>query len=36
MARFNLNKGERFKLEKSAGLNNLTIDLGWKSKGADW
>jgi len=34
MARFNLNKGERFKLDKSAGLNNLTITLGWKS-GAD-
>lgn len=34
MARFNLNKGERFKLDKSAGLNNLTVELGWKS-GAD-
>lgn len=34
MARFNLNKGERFKLDKSAGLNNLSVILGWKS-GAD-
>ena len=34
MARFNLNKGERFKLDKSAGLTNLSVILGWKS-GAD-
>jgi stress response protein SCP2 len=34
MARFNLNKGERFKLDKSAGLSNLSVILGWKS-GAD-
>ena len=34
MARFNLNKGERFKLDKSSGLNNLSVILGWKS-GAD-
>ena len=38
MARFNLNKGERFKLDKSAGLNNITVELGWvvpKGKRAD-
>ncbi len=34
MARFNLNKGERFKLDKDSGLNLIQVDLGWKS-GAD-
>lgn len=34
MARFELNKGERFKLKKSEGLTNLTVELGWKG-GAD-
>lgn len=34
MSRFNLNKGDRFRLEKSAGLIHLTVNLGWKS-GAD-
>lgn len=34
MGRFNLNKGDRFKLDKSAGLSKIQIDLGWKS-GAD-
>ena len=29
MARFNLNKGERFVLKKSEGLTNLTVELGW-------
>ena len=29
MARFILNKGERFVLKKSEGLTNLTIELGW-------
>lgn len=35
MARFNLNKGDRFKLDKSEGLNNIQINLGWKSWGDD-
>ena len=34
MARFELNKGDRFTLKKSEGLNNLTVQLGWKG-GAD-
>lgn len=34
MGRFNLEKGERFKLEKSEGLSNIRVELGWKS-GAD-
>ena len=34
MARFELNKGERFTLKKSEGLENLTVELGWKG-GAD-
>lgn len=34
MARFDLNKGERFNLKKSEGLNKIQINLGWKS-GAD-
>lgn len=34
MGRFNLEKGERFKLDKSEGLNNIRVELGWKS-GAD-
>jgi tellurium resistance protein TerD len=34
MGRFNLNKGERFKLDKDSGLNLIQVDLGWKS-GAD-
>lgn len=29
MARFNLNKGDRFKLSKDAGLNNLQVHLSW-------
>lgn len=32
--RFVLNKGERFTLKKSEGLNNLVVTLGWKG-GAD-
>ena len=35
MARFDLNKGDRFKLDKSEGLNNIQINLGWKSWGDD-
>jgi len=34
MARFDLNKGERFQLKKSEGLSKIQINLGWKS-GAD-
>lgn len=34
MSRFELNKGDRFTLKKSEGLNNLTVSLGWKG-GAD-
>ncbi len=34
MARFNLEKGQTFKLEKSAGLSKIKVNLGWKS-GAD-
>ena len=34
MARFVLNKGDRFTLKKSEGLTNLTVSLGWKG-GAD-
>lgn len=34
MARFELNKGDRFTLKKSEGLSNLTVSLGWKG-GAD-
>lgn len=34
MARFELNKGDRFVLKKSEGLSNLTVSLGWKG-GAD-
>lgn len=34
MARFNLNKGERFSLKKSAGLEKIAVELTWKS-GAD-
>lgn len=34
MARFQLNKGDRFSLKKSEGLTNLTVSLGWKG-GAD-
>lgn len=35
MARsFNLNKGQTFKLDKSSGLSNIKVTLGWKS-GAD-
>lgn len=34
MARFELNKGDRFVLKKSEGLSNLTVTLGWKG-GAD-
>ena len=34
MARFELNKGDRFTLKKSEGLTNLTVSLGWKG-GAD-
>ena len=30
MSKFNLSKGERFSLAKDAGLNNLTITLGWE------
>lgn len=29
MSRFDLKKGERFSLKKSAGLNNLTVTLSW-------
>ncbi len=29
MARFNLNKGDRFKIEKDKGLNNLRVHLSW-------
>lgn len=34
MARFELNKGDRFTLKKSEGLSNLRVSLGWKG-GAD-
>jgi stress response protein SCP2 len=34
MARFNLNKGDRFKLKKSEGLDKIQVNLSWKS-GAD-
>lgn len=34
MARFNLEKGERFKIEKSADLEKIEVKLEWKS-GAD-
>jgi stress response protein SCP2 len=34
MSRFDLNKGDRFNLKKSEGLNKIQINLGWKS-GAD-
>lgn len=30
MSRFNLSKGERFSFAKDAGLNNLTVTLGWE------
>lgn len=30
MGRFVLNKGDRFSLEKTAGLNNIRVVLGWK------
>lgn len=34
MARFQLEKGDRFKLDKSSGLEKVRVDLNWKS-GAD-
>lgn len=34
MARFNLNKGDRFALDKNSGLSKIQVDLNWKS-GAD-
>ena len=34
MGRFNLEKGQTFKLEKETGLSNIKVNLGWKS-GAD-
>ena len=34
MARFQIEKGERFSLNKSEGLEKVQIDLNWKS-GAD-
>ena len=34
MARFQIEKGERFALNKSEGLEKVQIDLNWKS-GAD-
>ena len=34
MARFQIEKGERFTLDKSEGLEKVQIDLNWKS-GAD-
>ena len=34
MARFQIEKGERFALDKSEGLEKVQIDLNWKS-GAD-
>ena len=34
MARFDLNKGERFTLNKNTGLSKIQVDLCWKS-GAD-
>lgn len=34
MARFNLEKGQTFKLEKDSGLSQIKVNLGWKS-GAD-
>lgn len=34
MARFQIEKGGRFKLDKSSGLENVQVDLSWKS-GAD-
>lgn len=34
MARFQLNKGDRFSLNKSEGLEKIQVDLNWKS-GAD-
>jgi tellurium resistance protein TerD len=34
MGRFNLNKGDRFNLDKDSGLSQIKVELGWKS-GAD-
>lgn len=34
MARFDLNKGDRFALDKNSGLSKIQVDLNWKS-GAD-
>ncbi len=34
MGRFDLQKGQTFKLEKDEGLNSIKVNLGWKS-GAD-
>ena len=34
MARFQINKGERFSIDKSEGLEKVQVDLNWKS-GAD-
>ena len=34
MARFNINKGQTFKLDKDSGLTNIKVTLGWKA-GAD-
>lgn len=31
MARFNLNKGERFSLKKSEGLSKIKVVIGWKN-----
>ncbi len=30
MGKFDLNKGDRFKLDKSSGLSKIQVELGWK------
>ncbi len=35
MAKFDLNKGDRFKLDKSSGLSKIKVELGWKGGDLD-
>lgn len=35
MARFDLNKGDRFKIEKESGLSKIKVELGWKGGDLD-
>jgi len=35
MSKFDLNKGDRFKLDKSSGLSKIKVELGWKGGDLD-